>query len=156
MSERLESKATVYNLAISGANPYTEMIQIPALVEAQPTMVMLDLGPNSLWPFYNSSSLDEYIQFRFTILSITSGLQASEDWGHLLRSNDRSYIAASVQERMSLSSSYSQVAIDNIIWKEMDEYVDLSYRERSMPQVNTAGWDAYLQTPTFMPPKFET
>ena len=119
-------------------------------------MVMLDLGPNSLWPFYNSSSLDEYIQFRFTILSITSGLQASEDWGHLLRSNDRSYIAASVQERMSLSSSYSQVAIDNIIWKEMDEYVDLSYRERSMPQVNTAGWDAYLQTPTFMPPKFET
>ena len=156
ISERLGGKATVYNLAISGANPYTEMIQIPAMVEAQPTMVMLDLGPNSLWPFYNSSSLDEYIQFRFTILSITSGLQASDDWGHLLRSIDHPYIASSLHERMALSSSYSQAAIDNVIWKEMDEYVDLSYNKRSMPEVNTDGWDAYLQTPTFMPPKFET
>jgi len=98
ISERLGGEATVYNLAISGANPYTEMIQIPSLVAAQPTMVMLDLGPNSLWPFYNSSSLDEYIQFRFTILSLTSGLQLSEEWGHLLRSNDHPYIASSIHD----------------------------------------------------------
>ncbi len=154
--EQLNGKNPVYNLAISGANPYTEMVQIPALVEAQPKMVLLDLGPNSLWSFYNSSSLDEYIQFRFTILSLTSGLQDSGDWNHLLRSQDRPFIASTLEERIRLTSSYSQTAIDNLLWKEVDEYVDVSYYDRKMPEVNGEGWDAYLQTPTFMPPKFET
>ncbi|MAR46895.1 MAG: hypothetical protein CMA41_03720, partial [Euryarchaeota archaeon] len=57
----------VYNLGISGANPYTEMAQIPALVQTNPELVMLDFGPNGLWNFYDSNELDEYIQFRFTI-----------------------------------------------------------------------------------------
>ena len=50
--------AKVYNLAIGGANPYTEMLQIPALVEAKPSTVIVDLGPNSLWNFYESESLE--------------------------------------------------------------------------------------------------
>ena len=72
ITEQLEiPNHNVYNLAISGANPYTEMIQIPKLVEANPRAVLLDLGPNSLWNFYESDSLDEYIQFRLTILSLS-------------------------------------------------------------------------------------
>ena len=61
----------VYNLAIGGANPYTEMIQIPTLINAKPKAVIIDLGPNALWDFDTVTSLDEYIQFRFTILSLT-------------------------------------------------------------------------------------
>ena len=156
IGERLNGDATVYNLAISGANPYTEIIQIPALVEAAPKMVLLDLGPNSLWPFYNSSSLDEYIQFRFTILSLTAGLQDAEAWSHLLRAQDRTFIASSLEERITLTSSYSQTAIDNIIWSAVDEYIDVDYSHRNMPDVFSVQWDEYLQTPNFMPPKFET
>lgn len=156
IGERLADDATVYNLAISGANPYTEMIQIPALVDAQPEMVLLDLGPNSLWSFYNSSSLDEYIQFRFTILSLTSNLQDSEDWGQFLRMQDRPFVASSFEERMDLTSSYSQTAIDNFIWRAVDEYADVAYYDRKMPEVFSEQWGEYLQTPNFMPPKFET
>ena len=73
ISEKLTTENTrVYNLAISGANPYTEMVQILALTDMKPRMVLLDLGPNSLWNFYESESLDDYIEFRFTVLSITA------------------------------------------------------------------------------------
>ena len=44
---------SVFNLADSGANPYTEMLQIPALIETNPELVIIDLGPNSLWEFLN-------------------------------------------------------------------------------------------------------
>ena len=106
ISEQLNiPKHNVYNLAISGANPYTEMIQIPKLVEAHPRAVLLDLGPNSLWNFYESESLDEYIQFRFTILSMTMQHNMSLEWEHLLRDVDREYIATTSLERMNLTSS---------------------------------------------------
>ena len=46
ISERLHANDTkVYNLAISGGNPYTELLQVPALIEAKPKAVLLDLGP---------------------------------------------------------------------------------------------------------------
>ena len=160
IGERLENDVTVYNLAISGANPYTEVVQVPALIEARPKMVLVDLGPNSLWPFYTSSSLDEYIQFRFTILSLTSDLQSSTEWGHLLRPQDRPFIASSVEERLALTSTYSQTAINDAMYEflatEFGDVLDLSYYDRKMPEVSTEAWDAYLQTPKFMPPKFET
>ena len=60
----------VFNLGISGANPYTEILQIPALINAKPELVLLDLGPNGLWNYNTDDSLNEYIQFRFTINSI--------------------------------------------------------------------------------------
>lgn len=150
------SNTKVYNLAISGGNPYTEMIQIPALVKAQPKMVLLDLGPNSLWNFYESESLDEYIQFRFTILSITSDLQSVDEWKHLLRPQDKNYTAYSIHDRSMLTKSYSQIAIDNLILKYSHEYFPFSYYNRNMPEIGSEAWEEYLQTPTFMPPKFET
>ena len=145
----------VYNLAISGANPYTEMIQIPKLVEAQPRAVLLDLGPNSLWNFYESESLDEYIQFRFTILSMTMQHNMSLEWEHLLRDVDREYIATTSLERMNLTSSYSQLALDRILLQQSHEFLELDFANRKIPGVGDDGWVEYLQTPRFLAPNFE-
>jgi hypothetical protein len=147
---------TVYNLAISGANPYTEMIQIPKVVEAHPKAVLLDLGPNSLWDFYESESLDEYIQFRFTILSLTLQLNNTLDWDHLLRDVDQEFIATTDVERMQLTSTYSRLAIDRLFLDRLHEYLDLNYINRKIPDVGDENWLNYLQTPDFMPPNFET
>ena len=147
--------AKVYNLAIGGANPYTEMLQIPALVEAKPSTVIVDLGPNSLWNFYESESLDEYIQFRFTILSITLGLDGEVEWYPLIRERDRPYIATSVTERIQLTASYSQTAFDNVLLADFHDELGLSYDDRDMPGVNKEGWFEYLQHPGWLPPKFE-
>ena len=145
----------VYNLAISGANPYTEMIQIPKLVEAHPRAVLLDLGPNSLWNFYESESLDEYIQFRFTILSMTMQHNMSLEWKHLLRDADREYIATTSLERMNLTSSYSQLALDRVLLELSHEFLELDFSNRKIPGVGDEGWVEYLQTPRFLAPNFE-
>ena len=146
----------VYNLAISGANPYTEMIQIPKLIEAHPRAVLLDLGPNSLWNFYESDSLDEYIQFRLTILSITMPFNTSLEWEHLLRERDREYIATTSAERMNLTSSYSQLALDRVLLQHSHDLLELDYVDRKIPGVGDEGWLEYLQTPRFLAPNFET
>tara|TARA_B100001113_G_C21123006_1_gene628271 strand:+ start:5095 stop:6210 length:1116 start_codon:yes stop_codon:yes gene_type:complete len=145
----------VYNLAISGANPYTEMIQIPKVIESHPRAVLLDLGPNSLWNFYESDSLDEYIQFRFTILSITMPFNTSLEWEHLLRERDKEYIATTSIERMNLTSSYSQLAFDRVLLQHSHDLLDLNYVDRKIPGVGDEGWVEYLQTPQFLAPNFE-
>ena len=156
ISEQLNiPKHNVYNLAISGANPYTEMIQIPKLVEAHPRAVLLDLGPNSLWNFYESESLDEYIQFRFTILSMTMQHNMSLEWEHLLRDVDREYIATTSLERMNLTSSYSQLAFDRVLLQQSHDLLGLNYVDRKIPGVGDEGWVEYLQTPRFLAPNFE-
>ena len=34
---------------MSGGKAYSEMVQIPALIRAQPDVVMVESGPNNLW-----------------------------------------------------------------------------------------------------------
>ena len=90
ITEKLENQGTsVYNLGISGANPYTESLQIPALIRANPELVILDLGPNGLWDFYESEDLDEYIQFRFTINSVSMGHEDLGEWHEFIREKDQ-------------------------------------------------------------------
>ena len=89
IGESMESNdVSVFNLAVSGANPYTEILQIPALIEADPELVIIDLGPNGLWEFYESESLDEYIEFRFTINSIAMENDDIGEWTELIREQD--------------------------------------------------------------------
>lgn len=156
ITEQLDiPKHNVYNLAISGANPYTEMIQIPKLIEAHPRAVLLDLGPNSLWHFYESESLDEYIQFRFTILSMTMQYNTSLELEHLLRDRDKEYIATTSIQRMNLTSSYSQVAIDRVLFQRSHDFLGLDYVDQKIPGVGGEDWIEYLQTPRFHKPNFE-
>ena len=156
ITERLDEPNTnVYNLAISGGNPYTEVLQIPALIEASPKTVILDVGPNSLWEFFESEDLDEYIQFRFTILSITLQLGDEEGWHSLLRERDRPFVASTLEERLQLTTSYSQTSIDNMIAAIFHEEFGVPYYDRKMPNIGGDGWLEYLQTPKFLPPHFE-
>ena len=145
----------VYNLAIGGANPYTEMIQIPTLINAKPKAVIIDLGPNALWDFDTVTSLDEYIQFRFTILSLTLPLGEEQGWSELIRDRDKTYIASSLEERIQLTASYSQVALEDVLVAEFHDELGVRYNEREMPGVDEEGWLDYLQTPNFLPPLFE-
>jgi hypothetical protein len=156
ITDKLDSKSKiVYNLAIGGANPYTEMLQIPDLVASKPEKVLLDLGPNALWSFYESESLDDYIEFRFTILSLTLELGEEHGWQHLIREKDKQFVASSLEERIKLTGSYSQAAFENILSSEMHDLIDIPYNERNIPEIGDADWISYLQTPNFLPPLFE-
>lgn len=156
IGESMETNdVSVFNLAVSGANPYTEMLQIPALIETNPELVIIDLGPNSLWEFYESESLDEYIQFRFTINSITMENDDIGEWTELIREKDKQWIAMTDLERFELTQQYSQSAFENILLDYFAEHFGyVNYREYA-PKPNDDGWYDYLRTPSFLAPKYE-
>ena len=160
ISSKLETPDTnVYNMAIGGSNPYTEMIQIPALIKAKPELVIIDLGPNNLWEDRYFDSINEYIEFRFKILSISMTNDEIGEWFDLLREKDKQWIATDSIERTNLTQSYSHNAIEGQIAKLVDEYIDLgiktAYEAFYVPELNSEEWINYLQTPGFMGYKFD-
>ena len=123
------SDTSVFNLGVSGANPYTEILQIPAIIRVDPEIVMIDLGPNGLWNFYESESLDEYIRFRFTINSIAMGNEDIGEWTELIREIDKQWIAFNDIERIQLTQSYSRISAEKIRMQEFDDFFEESFDE---------------------------
>ena len=160
ISEAINSPDTdVFNLGISGANPYTEILQIPALINANPELVLLDLGPNSLWNYNSDESLNEYIQFRFTINSIMMDQGDVGDWTKLIREEDRQWLAYTFEERMKLTQSYSQKSADYILQNIASNFIEELDVESRAPLPGDQDWHQYLMQPYMdsfaRPPFFE-
>jgi len=156
IADSLDSNGVnVYNLGISGANPYTEILQIPALIRADPELVILDLGPNGLWDHKTNPSINEYNQFRFTINSITMQNDDIGNWTDLIRDVDREWIAFNDAERIELTQLYSQKSLERMILSEVSEYFDSIDFEQKAPLPSDDEWIDYLMQPTFRGPYFE-
>jgi len=156
ISESLETDAVnVYNLGISGANPYTEILQIPALIRAEPELVLLDLGPNGLWDFKSDSNLEEYIQFRFTINSIAMQHEDIGNWTDLIREEDRKWIAFTEAERIKLTQSYSQKSFELWMQSEFSTHLDSIKFDQKAPLPGDEDWIEYLMQPSWPAPNFE-
>ena len=148
ITEQMNTPNTdVFNLGISGANPYTVILQIPSLIRANPELVLLDLGPNSLWTYNSDANLDEYIQFRFTINSIMMKQQDVGDWADLIRSQDRQWLAYSFEERMKITQSYSQESADFFIQDIGSRFIEGIDVEQRAPLPGDEDWHQYLMQP---------
>ena len=145
----------VFNLGISGGNPYTEMVQTPALIRASPDLVLIDFGPNGLWDFYKSDVLDEYIQFRFTINSINMRTDDLGDWLEHIREVDEQWVAQTDLERIDLTSSYSQLAAEELLKEYISSYSGLIEYEERAPLPGDSDWHQYLMKPYYREPFFE-
>ena len=113
------------------------MVQIPALVQANPDLVLVEFGPNGLWNFYDSDDLNEYIQFRFTINSINMRTKHLGEWTNLIRDIDQQWVAKTDIERINLTKSYSQVAAEEFLKQHVSKYTDLvEFEERApLPEI---------------------
>ena len=151
----LDSKFEVFNLGISGANPYTEILQIPALIRANPKLVLLDMGPNGLWNFYNSTDLDEYIEFRFVINSIQMNQDDIGGWTEIIREVDRSHLAYTYEEKMELVQRYSMATAEEYLKEIMSEHFELIEYQDRVPPPDSHNWHDYLMKPIFREPFFE-
>ena len=60
---------------------------------------------------------------------------------------DAPFLATSLEDRIGLTVSYSQEAVEHFLHAEFHEFIDVPYRERDMPDVGEEGWLEYLQTP---------
>jgi len=163
ISTNLEHENTgVYNLGISGANPYTEILQIPALIAAEPELVIIEMGPNGLWEFPDGQAMlpmstekDEYIQFRFTINSIAMENEDIGNWTDLIREKDREWIALNDYERAKLTQEYSQKAVEYSLESLIHENFELVEFEQIAPLPGDKDWRKYLMKPYFREPYME-
>ena len=131
------------------------MVQIPALVQADPDLVLVEFGPNGLWNFYDSDDLNEYIQFRFTINSINMRTKHLGEWTNLIRDIDQQWVAKTDIERINLTKSYSQVAAEEFLKQHVSKYTDLVEFEERAPLPGDSDWHRYLMEPYYRTPYFE-
>lgn len=157
ISEKIDpnGSAGVFNLGISGGNPYTEMMQTQAIVNSGTDVVILELGPNSLWQFYDSKSLDDYIEFRFTINSITMEQDDLGGWTKLLRERDKEFVSMTDVERIGMTKIYSINSVEAKLSKLAVDLPEIRFSNSGIPSVNDANWLEYLMTPSYKPANFE-
>ena len=157
ISQNMESErgAGIFNLGISGGNPYTEMVQTQAVINSKTDLVLLELGPNNLWQFYDSQQLDDYIEFRFSINSITMDHDDIGRWTELIRERDLPYVALTDVEKIKMSKIYSIESIETTFEEIASGLPEIDSLRSGVPGIGDDDWLEYLMTPTYKSPNFE-
>lgn len=162
MQEKSEfENARFYNMAMSGGKPYSEMIQIPALIDSNPDVVMVEIGPNSLYGWNeNSSFYDvvlEYNEFRFQLMSMGMSSNHFGDWYAVLDEVDQQWIDNNHIGRTDAWSEYTRDAIEEFLRREIDDITGAldtdSYSY--VPPVGSHEWEDYLGEPNWRTSKFD-
>jgi len=144
-----------YNFGMSAEFPYVEMVQIPALIESAPAIVMIEIDPRSLlsWDGENQALLD-YHRLRFPLISMQMTHDLNGGWYDLLEQQDRNYFLNSSIQRDLQWSEYTRDAIDVKIESWVHE-LDEEQGYNTVPKRNTKEWNDYLQLPKHIPSKYD-
>jgi hypothetical protein len=148
-----------YNFAMSGAYPYSEMVQIPALIQSDPDVVLIEIGPNSLWGWSGDlwPGAIEYNEFRFQLISMTMAPRHMGDWYDILEERDRQFIDEGTFGRANAWREYTQDAFEEYLRRDIDplsnalDITSYSY----VPPIGSDEWDNYLSQPNWRSSKFD-
>ena len=154
-------KVRFYNLAQSGGNPYSEMIQIPALIEAKPNVVMLEISPNGLygWDEFNEpAGNSNYNQLRFQLMSMEMSPQQIGDWHDILDQDDKDFIDITIWGKSDAWREYAPEAIEEHLRREVTGVSSANYDDGSylnVPGPDSEAWDDYLSEPNYHISRYE-
>ena len=144
----------------TGGKAYSEMVQIPALIRAQPDVVMVEIRPNSLWGWNGDGweSLREYHEFRFQLLSIDMASDDIGGWYDILEPNDRKYIDTASIEVLDSWSEYTEMLLRNTYRrKSMELQIHLiSHIANMSRRLGPDEWNQYLSKPNWRDSYFDT
>jgi len=156
MSEQSEVENTkFYNFGMSGGYPYVEMVQIPALIKSEPDVVMIEIGPNSLWGWgSNNYSASDYHKLRFPLSSMQMTHDLTGGWYDLLEQKDKELFLNTSMQRNLQWNDYTRDAIDAKIKNWVYDIAEIE-NYNSVPKINTKQWDDYLQLPKHLPSKYD-
>lgn len=146
----------VYNLGLSGAIPYTELMQLTALINSKPDIVLLEAGVNSFWDMdvqkkEFGSNTPAYIEFRMKLNSIQMKDGDFGDWTDIIRDEHRDFLLNDLFSRNKEYSTYSSEAIEELFGRIL---LDESAAEEPTswlraPQTSDESWNDYLSTPNY-------
>lgn len=149
----------VFNLAIPGSMPYIEMIQTEAAVRASPELIILEVGPNSLWDVdeYSNEALMDYFELRLSILSMDLNTEDEGRWVEILRDSEFMILNNSIENRYKSESLYADEAIEEVLRRLI---LDKSAAPRKVsaayvPHPSHDTWLDYLRTQNWLYSKLE-
>ena len=151
-------EARYYNFAIDGAYPYTEMVQVPALIRAHPDVVIIEIGPNSLWGWTGDPwpGMLEYNEFRFQLASLYLEERDYQDWYDILEPRDQAHFDSDVLDRSEAWSEYTLEAIELHLSRQIDELARPDVAAYTyVPPVGSEAWNEYLGTPNWRASKIQ-
>ncbi len=156
MSEMSEvENVKFYNMAMSGSHPYVEMVQTPTLIGSSPDVVMIEIGPNSLWGWNTKyQGLIDYHELRFPLISMQMTHDLNGVWYEILEQQDKDYFRNSSIQRNIQWSEYTRDAIDVKIENWVHDIPGVE-NYNSVPAKNSKEWVDYLQLPKHHPSKYD-
>lgn len=146
----------VYNLGLSGAIPYTELMQLTALINSKPDIVLLEAGVNSFWDMdvqekEFGSDTPAYIEFRMKLNSIQMKDGDFGDWTDIIRDEHRDFLLDDIFSRNNEYTTYSSEAIEELFGRFLlDEFAaEEPTSWLRAPQTSDESWNDYLSTPNY-------
>lgn len=146
----------VYNLGLSGAIPYTELMQLTALINSKPDIVLLEAGVNSFWDMdvqekEFGSDTPAYIEFRMNLNSIQMKDGDFGDWTDIIRDEHRDFLLDDIFSRNNEYTTYSSEAIEELFGRFLlDEFAaEEPTSWLRAPQTSDESWNDYLSTPNY-------
>lgn len=146
----------VYNLGLSGAIPYTELMQLTALINSKPDIVLLEAGVNSFWNMdvqekEFGSDTPAYIEFRMKLNSIQMKDGDFGDWTDIIRDEHRDFLLDDIFSRNNEYTTYSSEAIEELFGRFLlDEFAaEEPTSWLRAPQTSDESWNDYLSTPNY-------
>nr|AIF03058.1 hypothetical protein [uncultured marine group II/III euryarchaeote KM3_160_F12] len=141
-----------YNLAVAGDRPYVRMLEIDAIISANPKYVVLEIGPNSF--SFLSTPVPESTLSRMGHLSALGNVDLNSYPDSVLNKSDLVMLPSSKYDQEKLIASYSLEAIEDTIEIELfDENPPWSCsgrlaNVRCVPLPTNSTFDQYLRYPT--------
>lgn len=152
----LTPEIQVYNLGLSAGNPYTEMMQLTALIEAKPDIVMLEAGVNSFWDIDSqkrTGGIDEnsYIEYRMRLNSMNMDTADFGNWTDLIREEDKQFLYMDDMSQSKERSKFTNEAVEEVlrrlILNSSNAPPSNSWLRAPLPTDNS--WEDYLSTPNY-------
>ena len=159
IGEKFNNSFDFYNLAVAGDRPYVRMLEIEAMIAANPNYVIFEIGPNTLSSL--SSPVPESTLSRMKHLSSLGHVDFSQYPESVLNNLDRQLLPTNYISQKEHIATYTLEAIENTIEIELfDEDPQWkcqgkSANVRCVPLPNNSTFDNYLKYPTQFSNKLE-
>jgi len=152
ISSLTEFDAVYYNLAYAGDRPYVRMVEIDAIIESEPEIVIVEFGPNYLSKL-NSPMSDIMLNRMSHLISINSEWY-SASWSEMVDDNDLPHLPLDRVSQLEYLQALTPISVEKTIAYELG-FEDPPYdceREsnnvRCVPYIGSPDYLEYLQYPT--------
>lgn len=140
-----------FNLAYAGDRPYVRMIEIDALLESNPKMVIIEIGPNVFSAL--STPLPESSASRMSQLMSLNTNWRSQSWENILEDEDLELLPLTRYEQIRYIGNYTPKAIESTLSYEL-ELEEQPYScdrdwgtVRCVPSTSSEEYDEYIRYP---------